>query len=46
MNNKKTTFILVALSFLLVVGFSVHALAGETYKMGMSLAINSGRAKA
>ena len=39
MNNKKTTFILVALSFLLVLGFSVQALAGETYKMGMSLAI-------
>jgi branched-chain amino acid transport system substrate-binding protein len=39
MNNKRTTFILIALSFLLVLGFSVQALAGETYKMGMSLAI-------
>ena len=39
MNNKKTTFIMVALSFLLVLGFSVQVLAGETYKMGLSLAI-------
>ena len=39
MNNKKSTFILVALSFLLVVGFSVQVLAGETYKMACSLAI-------
>jgi branched-chain amino acid transport system substrate-binding protein len=39
MKNKKTTFILVALSFLLLVGFSTQTLAGETYKMGMSLAI-------
>jgi len=39
MNNKRTSFILIALSFLLVLGFSVQALAGETYKMGMSLAI-------
>jgi branched-chain amino acid transport system substrate-binding protein len=39
MNNKKATFILVALSFLLVLGFSSQALAGETYKMGLSLAI-------
>ena len=39
MNNKKATFILGALSFLLVLGFSTQALSGETYKMGMSLAI-------
>ena len=39
MNNKKATFIMVALSFLLVLGFSVQVLAGETYKMGLSLAI-------
>jgi branched-chain amino acid transport system substrate-binding protein len=39
MKNKQVTFMLVTLSFLLVVGFSVQALAGETYKMGMSLAI-------
>jgi branched-chain amino acid transport system substrate-binding protein len=39
MNNKNVTCILVALTFLLVVGFSVQALAGETYKMGLSLAI-------
>jgi branched-chain amino acid transport system substrate-binding protein len=30
---------LVVLSFMLVLGFSVQALAGETYKMGLSLAI-------
>jgi branched-chain amino acid transport system substrate-binding protein len=39
MNNKNTTCILVALSFLLVVGFSAKVLAGETYKMACSLAI-------
>jgi branched-chain amino acid transport system substrate-binding protein len=39
MKNKQVTFMLVTLSFLLVLGFSVQALAGETYKMGMSLAI-------
>ena len=39
MKNKQVTFMLVALSFLLVLGFSVQALAGETYKMGLSLAI-------
>jgi branched-chain amino acid transport system substrate-binding protein len=39
MNNKKATFILVVLSFLLVLGFSVQALAGETYKIALSLAI-------
>lgn len=39
MKNKQVTFMLVTLSFLLVLGFSVQALAGETYKMGLSLAI-------
>ena len=39
MKNKQVTFMLVVLSFLLVMGFSVQALAGETYKMGLSLAI-------
>ena len=39
MKNKQVTFMLVTLSFLLVLGFSVQVLAGETYKMGMSLAI-------
>lgn len=39
MRNKQVTIMLVALSFLLVLGFSVQVLAGETYKMGLSLAI-------
>ena len=39
MKNKQVTFMLVTLSFLLVLGFSTQALAGETYKMGLSLAI-------
>jgi len=39
MKNKKVTIMLVTLSFLLILGFSVQALAGETYKMGMSLDI-------
>jgi branched-chain amino acid transport system substrate-binding protein len=39
MRNKQVTIMLVALSFLLVLGFSVQAVAGETYKMGLSLAI-------
>ncbi len=39
MKNKKATFFMVALSFLLVLGFSVQVLAGDTYKMGLSLAI-------
>jgi branched-chain amino acid transport system substrate-binding protein len=39
MKNKQITFILVTLSFLLVLGFSTQALAGETYKMACSLAI-------
>ncbi|CAB1078627.1 ABC transporter, substrate-binding protein (cluster 4, leucine/isoleucine/valine/benzoate) [Olavius algarvensis Delta 1 endosymbiont] len=39
MKNKQVMFMLVALSFLLVLGFSAQTLAGETYKMGLSLAI-------
>ncbi|HHE75107.1 MAG TPA: amino acid ABC transporter substrate-binding protein [Desulfobacteraceae bacterium] len=39
MKKKQGTIILVALSFLLVLGFSTQTLAGETYKMGLSLAI-------
>jgi branched-chain amino acid transport system substrate-binding protein len=39
MKNKQITFMLVVLSFMLVLGISVQALAGETYKMGLSLAI-------
>jgi branched-chain amino acid transport system substrate-binding protein len=39
MRNKKFTFILVVLSFLLILGFSGQALAGETYKIALSLAI-------
>ena len=39
MRNKKFTFILVVLSFLLILGFSSQALAGETYKIAISLAI-------
>jgi len=39
MKNKQVAIMLVTLSFLLVIGFSGQALAGETYKMGMSLAI-------
>jgi branched-chain amino acid transport system substrate-binding protein len=39
MKNKQVTFMLIVLSFMLVLGFSVQALAGETYKMGLSLAI-------
>lgn len=35
----KKRFMLVALSLVLVLGFSFHAMAGETYKMGLSLAI-------
>ena len=35
----KNRFMLVTLSLLLVLGFSIHATAGETYKMGLSLAI-------
>jgi len=39
MRNRRITFMLVVLSFLLILGFSVQAVAGETYKMGLSLAI-------
>ncbi|MGD8944049.1 MAG: ABC transporter substrate-binding protein [Desulfobacterales bacterium] len=39
MKNKQVTFMLVALSFMLMLGFSTQALAGETYKMACSLAI-------
>jgi branched-chain amino acid transport system substrate-binding protein len=39
MKNKQATIMLVALSFLLFLGFSTQALGGETYKMGLSLAI-------
>jgi branched-chain amino acid transport system substrate-binding protein len=39
MNNNKARFILVGLSFLLVLGLSTQTMAGETYKMGCSLAI-------
>ena len=39
MRNKRITFVLVALAFLLATGFSSSALAGETYKMGLSIAI-------
>ena len=39
MQKKRGTILLVALSILLVVGFSAQALAGETYKMALSLAI-------
>ena len=39
MKKKQGTIILVALSFLLILGLSTQTLAGETYKMGLSLAI-------
>ena len=39
MKHKQLTIMLVALSFLLFLGFSSQVLAGETYKMGLSLAI-------
>jgi branched-chain amino acid transport system substrate-binding protein len=39
MKNKQVMIVLVALSFLLVAGFSTQAMAGETYKMGLSIAI-------
>ena len=39
MKNKQVTCMLVVLSFLLILGFSAQALAGETYKMACSLAI-------
>ena len=39
MRTKQGTILLVALSFLLIVGFSAQALAGETIKIALSLAI-------
>ncbi len=39
MKNKQVTFILVVLSFLLILGFSSQALAGKTYNIALSLAI-------
>ena len=39
MRNKRITIVLVALAFLLVTGLSISAMAGETYKMGLSIAI-------
>jgi len=39
MKNKQITIMLVTLSFLLLVGFSVQAVAGNTYNLGLSLAI-------
>ena len=37
MKSKKFTIMLVTLSFLLVMGFSAQVMAGETYKMGLSI---------
>ena len=39
MKNKQVTFMLIVLSFLLVLGFSAQAVAGETIKIALSLAI-------
>lgn len=39
MSNKKTTFILVTLAFLLFLAFSSQSQAGQTYKLGISLAL-------
>jgi branched-chain amino acid transport system substrate-binding protein len=39
MRNKKTTFILVTLVFLLFLAFSSQSQAGQTYKLGISLAL-------
>jgi branched-chain amino acid transport system substrate-binding protein len=39
MRKKPITIVLVALCFLLVAGFAMQSVAGETYKMGLSLAI-------
>ena len=39
MRNKHFTFMLGALAFLLIVGFSFQVMAGDTIKMGLSLAI-------
>ena len=37
MKNKRVTITLVALSVILSLGFSGQALAGETYKLGLSI---------
>jgi branched-chain amino acid transport system substrate-binding protein len=37
MKIKQVTFMLVVLSFVLMLGFSSQALAGQTYKMGLSI---------
>ena len=39
MKNKQVTFMLVVLSFVLMLGFSTQAIAAETYKVALSLAI-------
>ena len=39
MMNKKFSFILVALAFIFALTFAAQSQAGETYKMGCSLAI-------
>jgi branched-chain amino acid transport system substrate-binding protein len=39
MKNKQITILMMALSLLLLMGFSAQTMAGETYKMGLSLAI-------
>jgi branched-chain amino acid transport system substrate-binding protein len=39
MRNKKFTLIVVSLSFLLVLGLSTQTMAGQTYKLGSSIAI-------
>ncbi len=39
MRNKPFMIVLVVLSFMLTAGFSTQAVAGETYKMGLSIAI-------
>ena len=39
MKNKQLTIMLFALTLLLFLGFSSQVMAGETYKMGLSLAI-------
>ena len=39
MKNKQVTSMLVVLSFVLMLGFSTQAIAAETYKIALSLAI-------
>ena len=39
MKNKQFTIMVVTLSFMLIFGLSVQAVAGTTYNMGLSLAI-------